>query len=737
MIGQNPTGAGAGYRTIFAGRTARFRAIGLIGIVLLLSASVVRAQDDTPPEVTVNFPAGGESLGSASEQLIQWTAVDDSGFVIAIDVLISFDGGVTFDPLATALENSGELTWFVQNRPTNTAIIKVVALDPDENVGVGLSGPFTVFSTASGRIASTLRDFDMPGTQPLQVAELNAPEDCISCHGFYNREVEPHFNWQGSMMAHASIDPLFLAALDVARNDAPEVADFCYRCHTASAWLTGRANPTDGSQILNRDRHGVSCDACHRMVNPHYVEGESPSEDLDVLAGLRAIPAQDANSQFVIDPFNTRRRGPYDDAFTAGHEWLPSPFHRDSAQCATCHEISNPLLVRQADGTYALNALDAPAADLDSRKLFPMDRTYSEWFYSAFNTPEGVYAPQFGGNREFVSSCQHCHMRAVTGTGCNSSEAPVRDDLGLHDLTGGSTWMLSLIPQINPDVDPEAISAGIERSRRMLRLAATLELTRVANQLSVRVTNQTGHKLPGGYAEGRRMWLNVRFFDAQNKLLGESGAYDAESATLANDEEVRIYEALLTTSPGLAEQTGLEPGAKFHMVLSDTVAKDNRIPPLGFDLAAYEEFGGAPVGGDYADGQNYDLVRYTPPTGAVRAEVMLYYQSVSRAYAEFLRDNGTPGGPGQVFYDLWSANGKSPPEQIAAAETDVPTQVPGDLNCDGSVDFDDIDPFVLALSNPDAYEALFPTCYILQGDIDRSGDVNFDDIDPFVELLTG
>jgi hypothetical protein len=63
--------------------------------------------------------------------------------------------------------------------------------------------------------------------------------------------------------------------------------------------------------------------------------------------------------------------------------------------------------------------------------------------------------------------------------------------------------------------------------------------------------------------------------------------------------------------------------------------------------------------------------------------------------------------------------------------------VPGDLDCDGDVDFGDINPFVLALSNPAAWEALYPTCDLSRGDIDGNGVVGFGDINPFVALLTG
>jgi hypothetical protein len=62
---------------------------------------------------------------------------------------------------------------------------------------------------------------------------------------------------------------------------------------------------------------------------------------------------------------------------------------------------------------------------------------------------------------------------------------------------------------------------------------------------------------------------------------------------------------------------------------------------------------------------------------------------------------------------------------------------PGDLDCDGDVDFYDIDPFVLALLGETAYQAVYPDCNWLNGDCDQSGSVDFFDIDPFVALIGG
>ena len=61
----------------------------------------------------------------------------------------------------------------------------------------------------------------------------------------------------------------------------------------------------------------------------------------------------------------------------------------------------------------------------------------------------------------------------------------------------------------------------------------------------------------------------------------------------------------------------------------------------------------------------------------------------------------------------------------------------GDLNCSGGVDFGDINPFVLALSDPNAYRAQFPSCpWPQNADVNADGLVDFGDINPFVACLS-
>ena len=75
----------------------------------------------------------------------------------------------------------------------------------------------------------------------------------------------------------------------------------------------------------------------------------------------------------------------------------------------------------------------------------------------------------------------------------------------------------------------------------------------------------------------------------------------------------------------------------------------------------------------------------------------------------------------------------------------VPIGIPGDCNCDGSVNFDDIDYFVAAIGGEAAWTDFYanqhagglPACHYVSCDPTGDGVVNFDDIDPFVALLGG
>ncbi len=60
---------------------------------------------------------------------------------------------------------------------------------------------------------------------------------------------------------------------------------------------------------------------------------------------------------------------------------------------------------------------------------------------------------------------------------------------------------------------------------------------------------------------------------------------------------------------------------------------------------------------------------------------------------------------------------------------------PGDMDCSGLVDFDDIAGLIKALEGQAAYDAAYPNCRWLNGDVNGDENVTFDDIAPFIDLF--
>jgi hypothetical protein len=580
-------------------------------------------------------------------------------------------------------------------------------------------------------------DFTPHGTQPGLLTGLQSSTSCSGCHGGFSEPDEsfmPGNTWGASLMANATRDPLFWAALDVANRDVPGIGDWCLRCHTSQGWYGGRVRKTttgglidgtngcsltgdhDNPDATNNDYGGVTCFYCHRM------QPSGPAGQLAPPGSGNAWLNDDTSCNGGGGPC---RFGPYHydegDPREPEHNWKFSRFTTSSAHCGTCHDVSSPIVstglplktLILGDGT-------------DTGRPFPAERTYTEWRRSRYGDAmvvDSFEAEHVEGRPAVrVQDCQDCHMRKTESPdarACIQNPSGSRTgELAVHEFVGGNPWMLRIIKGLYggpSQLDREAaFDRAIAWSEEMLQqrsadLALTLGTWSPGNpslNASVRITNRAGHKLPTGYGEGRRMWIEVRAVDQNGATVFHSGAWDPATGELASDPQLKVYEVLQgiwDAGTSTCRITDAQGRKQFRFALNNCIAKDNRIPPEGFMPRTADDPIGLelrPVAYTYpetAPGSgvlvNHDVTDYAinvpPGVSSLTVTARLHFQVASKEYIEFLRneavENAIPSenqmcdrswtvGPanksrGQFMYDLWASPeyGRSPPVLMRSA----------------------------------------------------------------------
>ena len=200
----------------------------------------------------------------------------------------------------------------------------------------------------------------------LSKADILNPQTCQPCHPTHYQQ------WQASMHAYASQDPVFRALNKKGqRETSGALGSFCVQCHAPLALKLGYT--TDGLNLedVPAEMQGISCAFCHQVS---AVEGthNNPllwTEDTLMRGGLSNVQDNDA------------------------HRSVYSPIHdgkqlASSDLCGSCHDIVT------TGGVH-------------------LEQTYLEWQNSLFNDSDP----------SFANSCNACHMPTQSGKVALSSKS--------------------------------------------------------------------------------------------------------------------------------------------------------------------------------------------------------------------------------------------------------------------------------------------------------------------------
>jgi hypothetical protein len=246
---------------------------------------------------------------------------------------------------------------------------------------------------------------------------------------------------------------------------------------------------------------------------------------------------------------------------------------------------------------------------------------------------------------------------------------PFRTSPRQHVLAGGNLWGLEAVQRANPEHAAEfadRFALTKQFTMQNLRDAATLALTvpptatGASATVTVRVTNRTGHKLPTGYADGRRVVVQVL---ADGEVV--TGGFDA--GALLKDAQTRVYEA---------QHGRLSVGVSEHLALHEAVMKDSRIPPTGM-VATPETAVVGVTWFDLPDGglKDYDEATFSVPLKASLADgakvtvtAKLMFQSTTPEYVAFLEAENHTDDAGRRLREIYEATGRGAPFEMASAE---------------------------------------------------------------------
>jgi len=473
---------------------------------------------------------------------------------------------------------------------------------------------------------------------------------CGVCHNGMvddtGKDVSIESAWETSVMAHSARDPYWRAKAAATLHRFPELShevnQVCTRCH---APMANEAASKDGvelvmfgdtpflpdNQYYDHAMDGVSCTLCHQIDDNGTLGTEAGTSGNFSIVEYAAdeIENRPAYGQYA-DPI-----GAY---MTVNSDFTPvhGAHMSDSALCATCHDLKTHKLDENGE------AIDAPLEN-----GFQEQQTYTEWLNSDFND---------GGS--LAASCQSCHMPKLdtTVTLASSGTDIRRSGFSEHTFLGANTVMLDMFENYKNElgIDADGFPEAIARNREFLKTSADLEILSTRSEqdafvITMKITNNTGHKLPSGYPS-RRVFVHLAVTDEAGALVFESGKVNADGSivgadgdrnynnfephynSVVNENQVLIFEAVMANASGQTTHSLVE-GLRY--------LKDNRLTPKGFNKATVNN--DIAVIGNAANDANFDngsdLFEYRIPvtrSGTYNIIADLVYQPMAFGHLEFL-----------------------------------------------------------------------------------------------------
>lgn len=498
--------------------------------------------------------------------------------------------------------------------------------------------------------------FERRGTPPGSIDNMAPPSVCQQCHVY--TETNIYASWASSAHGYGAIDPVFNAALFNAKRQVKDVERWCTQCHRPENWLQG--HPLDEQNLS-----GITCSTCHRAIAPDSVD-VNDAEALDRAQQMELIPPRwrelGGSGALIVDHYDIRRGTNFLN-LGAPHNVWQSPYQGESALCGSCHSVYALHLAPDAvTGEYTLGRPDIA----NGENPFYLQSTYPEWLHSQYPAQD--------------QQCQDCHMPRKQGYVALPNVANAMERMvPMHTFAGGNLFILDIFDQLGSLIDTSDARVAVTN---MLTQSVAITPTINGGTLDVDVTCLAGHKCPTGYEEGRAWILQVEQLDGSGQRLACSGCWDevnhtidgygAEPGDPSFDPDLTEFAVHFGITGTHALQLGMTPGPSFNLALNNTVLSDTRLPPCGWDVAAYQSLGIAPTA-PYASGSCTATVHYAIQPGAQQIVVRVLHWSHTTPYLEFLRDVG--GDFGQTVWQAWQTNlsiGKGRPFVITSRTVNVP-----------------------------------------------------------------